>query len=127
MSNHFDALQILVAEDNPVNQFLVKRMMAGLNLSPDITLNGEEALNLFLEKEYDLVLLDLDMPVLDGLQTAREIRKLNTDVPIVAITAAVLDQDKEAIAEAGMNGVIQKPFKIETLSEIIQTYTTNAG
>jgi len=118
-STDLSKVRILVAEDNTINQFVLKKILAKWNIQPDITSNGKEAVDAFCSGNYDLVMLDLQMPVMDGIEAAREIRKRDKSIPIIAVTAAVLNENRKEVFEAGMNDFIGKPFKPEQLREMI--------
>ncbi len=111
-------LQVLVAEDNAINQRVLKQMLAKIGAHATFANNGREAVDLLLTTEVDLVLMDCQMPVLDGLAATREIRALPTavrDIPVIALTANVLPADREACLAAGMNEFLTKPIKREEL------------
>jgi CheY-like chemotaxis protein len=106
-------LRILVAEDNPVNQRFIQLILEGLGYEPDIVENGLQVLTSLEKKEYDLLLMDLNMPELDGLQTMKELQLKNKDYStpkVVALTANALKQDKEKALAAGMLDYIIKPI-----------------
>jgi len=115
-SVHFDlsGLRVLLAEDNPMNIFLLEKLMSKWNVECDIAHNGEEALEKLSRCSYDLILLDIQMPKKDGYQTAREIRASRdlrkAGIPIIALTASVAGDIGRKITSAGMNGYVQKPF-----------------
>jgi CheY-like chemotaxis protein/anti-sigma regulatory factor (Ser/Thr protein kinase) len=108
-------MRILLAEDNPVNRNVALRMLAGFGYDADIALNGVEAVALAQEGHYDLVLMDVQMPLLDGLEATRRIRRLLAprDQPrIVAVSANAMREDTEAALRAGMDGYVLKPISI---------------
>jgi PAS domain S-box-containing protein len=118
---------ILVAEDNAVNQILIRKFLIKWNVGNlVIASDGQEALEQFNEGDFDLVLLDLQMPVLDGFGVARAIRnhpdKVKQRVPILALTAASLNEVKEELTLSGMDDFIPKPFTPEILFEKILKY-----
>ncbi len=110
---------VLLVEDNLINQKIVLLSLKPLVSNIDVANNGKEALDLFGTKKYDIVLMDIQMPIMDGLTATKKIRELeastNTHVPIIAITANALSGDREICLAAGMNEYISKPFQIETL------------
>ena len=116
-----EACSILVAEDNEINVEILRAMLRQLGFECDIAPNGKEALRMAMETPYDIVLMDVNMPVMDGLTATREIRsKLpqtanKKDLPIIAFTAATLPDNIAEIINAGMNDHIAKPFSLETL------------
>lgn len=105
-------LTVLIVEDNAVNQEVVGLMLEKVGITYKIANNGQEGLEVFLANQdyFDLILMDLQMPVMGGYEATREIRKHNTTIPIVALTAAAMAEDKEKAFRAGMNGHIGKPI-----------------
>ncbi|MEI1280076.1 response regulator [Leptospira venezuelensis] len=123
-SEHGD-LKILVAEDNPVNQKLIQKMLEKLGLSCAVVSNGIDVLVYWEENDVDLLLLDIQMPELSGLEVARILKKKPSakKVPwIIAVTAHDSTEDRRACAEAGMDDYLGKPFRIEDLGERIQEF-----
>lgn len=112
--------RVLICEDNEMNQKLMSAVFLGTNHQLDIANNGFEGLKLLGEKEYDLILMDIQMPELDGKETSRIIREeLQLNVPIIAITAHSTVKEKERCLAIGMNDYVSKPFKrIELLEKI---------
>lgn len=115
--------KILVVEDNLVNQELALIYLNILNCNCDLASNGVEALSKLSKQSYDLVLMDIQMPQMDGIAATIEIRKNDSITPIVAMTAHALSKEKEKCFEIGMNDYISKPFKIEDLQEVILKHT----
>ncbi|PKA16006.1 hybrid sensor histidine kinase/response regulator [Leptospira haakeii] len=123
-SDHKD-LKILIAEDNLVNQRLIQKMLEKLGLNGSVVSNGIEALVYWEENDVDLLLLDIQMPELSGLEVARILKKKPSTrkVPwIIAVTAHDSAEDRKACAEAGMDDYLGKPFRIEDLGERIQEF-----
>ena len=112
-------LQILVVEDNAVNQLVAESMFKSLGYSIDLAVNGKEAINKIREKEYDIVFMDLHMPVKNGLDATCEIREMGYKMPIVAMTANVSDTDRTEAMQAGMNEFVAKPVRIDILKNIL--------
>lgn len=109
------SLNILVVEDNLVNQMVVKKILEKLEHKVTLVSNGQEALDTVQQQDFDLVLMDWQMPVMDGIEATKKIRALGgkySDLIITGITANVFDEDKETCLEAGMNDVLQKPITI---------------
>lgn len=120
------AYNILVAEDNSINQTLMRHLLKGWGFSFDIVANGNEALNQLSEKKYDLVLMDIQMPEMDGYTATRHIRsELKMDIPIIAMTAHALRGEKEKCLASGMNDYISKPIDATLLLEILSKFSSS--
>ncbi|SHM76257.1 ATP-binding protein [Flavobacterium chilense] len=118
-------LKILLCEDNVLNQKLVKNVISNFGFELDIAENGEAGIELLSKNNYDLVLMDLQMPVKDGYQTTRYIRnQLKLSIPIIAMTAHSLVGEQERCYQEGMNGYVPKPFKQTVLLDTIKTVMT---
>jgi signal transduction histidine kinase len=108
-------LKILLAEDHPVNQRVILLMLKKMNLSATVAANGEEVLRMIREKAFDLILMDVRMPVLDGIETTKIIRAPESDIknktiPIIALTALAMQEDAEKCLKAGMDRYLTKPI-----------------
>jgi signal transduction histidine kinase/CheY-like chemotaxis protein len=114
--------KVLVAEDSPVNMTITRKFLERWDVSIDEATNGQEAVELFRKNEYNLLLIDLDMPIMDGYEALVEIQKMNRGVPAIAFTAAVLPNMKEHLANKGFNDFLQKPFRPEDLHKKIVLY-----
>lgn len=112
-------LSILLAEDNKINQKIASKFLGKMGYEFDIANNGQEAVNAVKQKHYDLILMDIQMPILDGISATKEIRKFASEqtTQIVALTANAFQDDTDACFEAGMNGFIPKPIEIKVLKE----------
>ena len=121
--------KILVAEDVELNQYLARHMMEAWGFEVDIAVNGKEALLLVQQNSYDLILMDIQMPEMDGMEATRQIRLLKdavkAGIPIVALTANALKGDRERFLEAGMDDYLSKPFTEPNLFQIIALNLTN--
>ena len=111
--------RILVAEDNRINQIVTQKILEQNGMSCVITENGEEVVSKLREAPFDLVLMDLNMPVRDGFTASKEIRKFNKDIPIVALTAVEIEEMRNEIFDSGMNDIIVKPYDINKFLKII--------
>lgn len=122
--------RILLAEDNPINQQVALRILAKLGYHADIAANGLETLEIVKKSKYDLILMDCQMPEMDGYTTTEEIRKLEkeknlTPTPIIAMTAHALKGDREKCLSVGMNDYISKPIDIKILTELLEKWLAN--
>jgi CheY-like chemotaxis protein len=118
--------RVLIVEDNVINQIVIKRMLERLGHTADVAGDGDIAIRLVQEAEYDLLLTDVNMPGTDGLRAARWIRSLSAahaKLPIVALTASATATDREACLEAGMNDYLTKPIDTESLRAVIDRWT----
>jgi len=118
------SIRMLIAEDNPVNVLLMQKLLSKWNLVPAIAENGECAVELVRENDFDIILMDLQMPVMNGFDAAKAIRKMEdphkSNTPIIALTASALFDIRERVEESGMNDYVSKPFKPNELFEKIQ-------
>jgi CheY-like chemotaxis protein len=121
--NGLDGLRVLLAEDNPVNMMVAKRFLLKWNLQVDEAVNGLEAVELYNTHKYDLLLIDLEMPEMDGNEVAAYIRKKDQEIPIVAFTAAVYDDMQADLLSKGFTEFIPKPFRPEDLHKKILQLT----
>ena len=121
-----DAARILLVEDNEVNRMVAVGMLKKLGLRTDVANNGAEALVALERKHYDLVLMDVQMPVMDGLEATRKIREQPTantkHLPIIAMTAHAMQGDREKCLEAGMDDYVSKPISPKVLSETVKKW-----
>ncbi len=112
-------LNILLAEDDKVNQQVIAGMLKKEQCSLTIAENGFEAIKLFEENEFDLILMDVQMPEMDGIEATKRIRKMEEGtfrhIPIIAVTAFAFENDREKILEAGMDDYISKPFSFDDI------------
>ena len=120
-------VRILIAEDNITNQQVAAGMLRKLGLRADAVANGAEAVKALETLPYDLVLMDVQMPVMDGMQATQQIRDpkaavLNHQVPIIAMTAHAMQGDREKCLEAGMNDYVSKPIYLQALAETLDKW-----
>ena len=116
--------RILLVEDNPVNQLVAKGMLAKLGCDVVIAAHGGVALSQLKQSDFDLVLMDCNMPVMDGYETSRQIRQSGRwpDLPIVALTANAMPEERERCRSAGMNDYLAKPFRREELAALLDSW-----
>jgi CheY-like chemotaxis protein len=116
----FSNVSILVAEDNEMNQSLIRHLFKNWNISFDMASNGSEAITMLRQKEYNLILMDIQMPVMDGYTATQEIRNtLGITTPIIAMTAHAFAGEREKCLSYGMNDYISKPIREEQLLQQI--------
>jgi CheY-like chemotaxis protein/two-component sensor histidine kinase len=125
--NAHSKARILVAEDEPVNQQVIGKLLGMAGFSYDIAENGEKAVELFKQKEYDAALFDVQMPVMDGIAATQEIRDIERHehkkrLPIIAVTARAMFGDKERILENKLDDYIAKPYNLNTVVETLNKY-----
>ena len=119
-------LKILIVEDNEFNQQLFNQFFQDSGVNPEIAYNGIEALELCGKIEFDLIFMDMQMPIMDGLTATQQIRKgeLNRYTPIIALTANVFKEDRDLCIEAGMDDFLAKPVTQKNLIEKILKWTS---
>ncbi|KQT35975.1 histidine kinase [Chryseobacterium sp. Leaf405] len=116
-------LKVLVVDDNVINQSLMKHLLMQWNIDFDIVSNGLEAVDYLKKNEYNLILMDIQMPKMDGYAATQKIREeLHLDVPIIAMTAHALAGEREKCMSRGMNEYISKPIKEEELFKLISNF-----
>jgi PAS domain S-box-containing protein len=118
-------MNILIAEDNTINQKLIVRILKILGQTADVTANGREALQAAVKKKYDLILMDVQMPEMDGMEATRRIRseiQSENQPVIIAVTAHALEGDREKCLEAGMNDYLSKPVLIDEVRRMLQKW-----
>lgn len=125
-TNDLDNVQfegkILLVEDNKVNQLVASMLLDDMGLEVDIANDGSQAVEKSVSGDYNLILMDLQMPVMDGFTAAKNIRTFNASIPIIALSAAVMEKDKQLTKEAGMNEHIAKPIDIRELQNLLARY-----
>ena len=123
--SEFERVHLLLAEDSATNRRVIKASLSKMGLQVDTAENGLEAVNLAMEKKYDLILMDLAMPEMDGLEATRKIRSgdgKNANSRIIAITANAFEEDRERCFAAGMNEFVSKPINIQSFRSRIQRW-----
>ncbi|MCE0916123.1 response regulator [Pseudomonas sp. NMI760_13] len=121
--------RILLVEDNPVNQLVAKGMLGKLGCQVQVAAHGQEALDCLERDSFDLVLMDCNMPVMDGYEASRRIRQSSRwpELPIVALTANAMPEERERCRAAGMNDYLAKPFRREELLALIEHWVPVSG
>ena len=119
-------LKILIAEDDEMNQQMAIMLLKRLGYEADTAENGKEVLEIVSEKKYDLILMDVQMPEMDGLEATRMIRLcLNEQPVIIAMTANAMDGDREACLKAGMEDYLSKPVNVDDLMRTLETWASD--
>jgi signal transduction histidine kinase/ActR/RegA family two-component response regulator len=125
-------LNVLLVEDNPVNQLVAVKMLKKLGITPDTAIHGQIALEQIAQKQYDLILLDVQMPVMDGYETIQRIRRNEQNNPrltplyVIGLSANALNEDKEKALALGMNDYLTKPVKFIELQEKLTAFSREA-
>ncbi|RYU90047.1 response regulator [Mucilaginibacter terrigena] len=131
LENMGSSLRILIAEDNPVNVMLMKKLFSKWKIVPTIAENGDRAVEIVQYGNFDIILMDLQMPVMNGFDASMEIRKMpdpaKANIPIIALTASALFDIRDQVTNAGMNDYVAKPFKPDELMEKIQNLVATVG
>jgi CheY-like chemotaxis protein len=129
VTSHMPKLNILVAEDNKINSKLAEKLFAKLGYSVDFAENGLTILDKLKESNYDMIFMDCQMPEMDGYETTKRIRKLDSaikNIPIIAMTANAMEGDREICIAAGMNDYLSKPIRLKELESKINQWSKNA-
>jgi two-component system, sensor histidine kinase len=119
---------VLVAEDNPFNQELACAMLKNMGLLVVLANNGQEAIDLVKENDFVLVLMDCQMPVVDGYEATIALRQLENDrkhLPIIALTANAMSEDRQKCLDAGMDDFLSKPFTYTQLEVMLKKWIAN--
>ncbi len=121
-AHNFAGKKILLVEDNKVNALVAKKILERWQIIVVLANNGMEALSIFEQNKFDLVLMDLQMPLMDGYEASRQIRARSSSLPIIALTANLVENVSKKVTEAGMNDSLSKPFKINELEKILSQF-----
>ena len=114
-------IKILMVEDNELNLMMQKAILTRLDYEVVTALNGQEACDLCDQQDFDLILMDMQMPVMSGVEATKYLRSKGFDKPIIAMTANAYDRDREACLEAGMNIFIAKPIDVDQFEHTVQS------
>ena len=122
-NNELKGIKVLIAEDNPINMMIASKFLDKWGVVYEKAKNGLEAVALFKQGDFDLILMDLEMPEMDGYGALNEIRDMDSTMPAIAFTAAVFENMKENLMESGFNDYIQKPFRPKDLQAKLVTFS----
>ena len=129
--NANNGLKVLVAEDNEVNQMVIKAMLQKMGCTTTIASNGAHAVKAFKENKFDIILMDISMPVMDGIAATAEIRKLQEqsgdNTPLIGVTAHAMREDQQRCIDAGMDDYLPKPVKESPLLDVISKWVNRAA
>ena len=115
-------LKILIVEDNLVNIKVFTSILKKININYKVANNGEEAIEQVSKDKFDIIFMDMQMPIMDGVTATKKIRDLKHDTPIIALTANAFEEDKQKCFDAGMNDFLSKPVKISSIRNMILKY-----
>ncbi len=121
LQGHFEG-HVLVAEDTPMLQMLVRRMLEKMGITVTTVNNGLEVVEQVAKQHFDLILMDMQMPEMDGIEATRKVREVDSETPIVALTANVMKKHREQFEQAGSNGLLGKPIDRDELQRVLKCY-----
>ena len=130
-ARHTEGLRLLVVEDHPLNQEVIKDLLGSLGYAFDLAGNGAEALRALEQQDYSLVLMDCQMPELDGYEATRRLRRIEREkgqprIPVIAVTAHALADEREKVLQAGMDDFLTKPIQLAPLSQTLDKWAPRA-
>ncbi len=130
-NQRYDGNHFLLVEDDPINQEVALAVLDAMGIKVDVANNGQEGYEMFMKNDYDLILMDMRMPVMDGLTATRKIRSSGKqdaqNIPILAMTANAMDEDKQESLNAGLNAHISKPIDMEELKRTFYAFLASAS
>ncbi|MEJ7643195.1 MAG: response regulator [Chryseolinea sp.] len=121
-SSQFHNKRVLIVEDNEVNVLVFTSFMEGWGISVECAYNGEDGVEMAWTGEYNAILMDIYMPKLCGVEATRKIREFNDKIPVIALSASALDQDKKNAFDAGVNEYLSKPLSSDTLFNVLTKF-----
>lgn len=124
MATHESSLNILLVEDEPINQKVVQLMLDNIGCQYDSASTGNEAVALAKKNQYDLILMDIQLPDINGIEVTQQLRAVGITTPIIATTAYSFDDELHSYIASGMNDVLLKPFRQENIETLIDKWTT---
>lgn len=123
----FSALKVLVVDDIKMNQVIITKMLSKLGISPDLAVNGLEAVEHATQQQYDIIFMDCRMPVMDGFEATRRLRGANYLKPIVALTAGTTTEERQNCFDVGMDDILSKPYTAKDLTQTLAKWGPNWG
>ncbi|NVJ88680.1 MAG: response regulator [Flavobacteriaceae bacterium] len=125
--NNFKNTKVLLVEDNIINVMVAKQILTKEKMKVDIATNGKVAVEKVKQNTYDVILMDINIPIMDGYKATKEIRKFNKEILVLALSASVFMEIKDKISASGMNGFIFKPFNPDELLKQIYIHTKKSN
>lgn len=122
----YDAMRVLLAEDNEINRLVVAENLKAFGLGVAFARNGREAVEMARKEHFDLIFMDIQMPYMDGLEASQKIREFDSNIPIIAVSAAVMQKDRELSLASGMNDHIGKPIDASEFKRVLSCYLGEA-
>lgn len=120
----FSEASVLVVEDNELNIRVIKKLLTSMNLKVEVARHGKEAVQIIQEREFNLILMDIHMPIMDGMEATKAIKAMGVSTPIVAVSANVTKEAMRAAEEIGMVDYVTKPFSKKRITALIERYCT---
>jgi len=117
---------ILIADDNEHNRYIARFLLEDAGHEVVQVENGAEAVTAASDAKYDLILMDIQMPVMDGIEATRQIKQADTSIPVIALTAKAMQGDREEILAAGCDGYISKPFEVDAFVSEVEKFIGNS-
>lgn len=125
MNSASSGLRVLLAEDSLDNRYLIEHILRRAGMQVEVASNGEEALRFALKNNYDLVLMDIQMPIMDGLEATRSLRNAGFRKPIIALTAHAMVEERARTRAAGCDGHLTKPLNVKELLKTVTAFATH--
>jgi CheY-like chemotaxis protein len=120
--NRLEGIKILLTEDKEINQWIVLSLLEESGIEVDIAKNGKEAVSKYNKSDYLLILMDIEMPIMNGYEATKIIRKEDREIPIIALTANGTELDRQKTQRVGMNDHLQKPIEVELFYKTFLKY-----
>ncbi|MFT4826924.1 MAG: CheY-like chemotaxis protein [Paracoccaceae bacterium] len=127
LNNSMNNYKVLIAEDNTLLANLISTILTGLHIANTMVMSGKDVIPAYEADYFDMILLDIMMPEMSGLEISKEIRKTDTHTPIVAFTSLTFDEIKDDLAASGINHYISKPSKLKELKILLKQYFKTAA